>query len=137
MFKLQMLQPRLKALDTAKAIIKKDPEPLAAINTARESLKKAIESGEVDALKAAYKGLTQAVEPLAKLTDEFPDLKTNDVYVRLAEASEAAKRNLKAARGEYVNGVNQYNDRLQRLPYTLVAFGFGFTKMEPQVELEQ
>ncbi len=126
-----------KALDTAKAIIKKDPEPLAAVKTARESVKKAIESGDVDSLKAANKELLQAVEPIAKLTDEFPDLKTNDVYVRLAEAVEAAKKNLKAARDEYVNGVNQYNDRIVRLPFTLVAYGFGFTKLEPQVELEQ
>jgi LemA protein len=125
-----------KALDTAKAILKKDPEPLAAVNTARASLKKAIESGDVDALKAAHKELTQAVEPITKLTDEFPDLKTNDAYVRQAEAVEAAKKQLKAARDEYVSGVNQYNDRLLRLPFTLVAFGFGFTKMEPQVEIE-
>jgi LemA protein len=126
-----------KVLDTAKAIIKKDPEPLAAINTARESLKKAIESGDVDELKAAYKELTQAVEPIAKLTDEFPDLKTNDAYVRQAEAYEAAKKNLQAAREAYLNGVNQYNDRILRLPFTLVAFGFGFTKMEPQIDVEQ
>ncbi len=125
-----------KALDTAKAILKKDPEPLAAVNTARVSVKKAIEGGDVDAIKAAHKELAQAVEPIAKLTDEFPDLKTNDAYVRLAEAAAAAKNNVKAARDEYVNGVNQYNDRIVRLPFTLVAFGFGFTKMEPQVELE-
>lgn len=125
-----------KALDTAKAIIKKDPEPLAAVNTAREAVKKAIESGDADSIKAAYKELTQAVEPIAKLTDDFPELKANDVFVRSAEAAEAAKRNLKAARDEYVNGVKQYNDRIVRLPFTLVAFGFGFVKMEPQVEVE-
>ena len=126
-----------KALDTAKALIKKDPEALAAVNTARASVKKAIESGDADTIKGASKELHQAIEPIAKLTDDFPDLKTNEVYVRLAEAVEVSKRNLKAARDEYVNGVNQYNDRLLRLPFTLVAFGFGFTKMEPQVELEQ
>ena len=126
-----------KALDTAKALIKKDPEALAAVNTARASVKKAIESGDADTIKAVSKELNQAIEPIAKLTDDFPDLKTNEVYVRLAEAVEVSKRNLKAARDEYVNGVNQYNDRLLRLPFTLVAFGFGFTKMEPQVEVEQ
>lgn len=126
-----------KVLDTAKAIIKKDPEPLAAVKTAREAVKKARESGDVDALKAAYKDLTQAVEPIARLTDEFPDLKTNDAYLRLNEGLEAAKKQLKAARDEYLNGVNLYNDRTQRLPFTLVAYGFGFTKMEPQVEIEQ
>lgn len=126
-----------KALDTAKAIIKKDPEPLAAVNAARETVKKAIESGDVEALKAAYKELTQAVEPVAKLADDFPDLKTNDAYLRLAEACEGAKKNLKAARTDYVNSVNQYNDRLVRLPFALVAYGFGFTKLEPQIEIEQ
>ena len=125
-----------KALDTAKAVLKKDPETLASVNTARASVKKAIESGDVDAIKAANKELHQAVEPLAKLTDESPDLKTNEVYVRLADSVETSKKSLKAARDEYVNSVNLYNDRLLRLPFTLVAFGFGFTKMEPQVELE-
>lgn len=126
-----------KVLDTAKAIIKKDPEPLAAIKTARESLKKARESNDVDALKQAYKDMMQAVEPIAKLTDEFPDLKTNDAYLRLNEGLEAAKKQVKAAREEYLNGVNQYNDRILRLPFTLTAFGFGFTKMEPQIEVDQ
>ena len=125
-----------KALDTAKAIMKKDPVPLAAVNTARETMKKALESGDVDSIKAASKELNQAIEPIAKLTDEFPELKTNDAYMRLAEAVEASKKNLKAARDEYVNGVNQYNDRIARLPFTLVAFGFGFVKMEPQIEIE-
>jgi LemA protein len=126
-----------KVLDTAKAIIKKDPEPLAAVNTAREAVKKAKESGDVDALKAAYKDLIQAVEPIAKLTDEFPDLKTNDAYLRLNEGLETTKKHLKSAREEYLSSVNQYNDRIQRMPFTLVAYGFGFTKMEPQVEIEQ
>lgn len=126
-----------KVLDTAKAVIKKDPEPLAAVKTAREALKKAREANDVDALKAAYKDLTQAVEPIAKLTDDFPDLKTNDAYLRLNEALENAKKQVKAAREDYLNNVNLYNDRILRLPFTLTAFGFGFTKMEPQIELEQ
>lgn len=126
-----------KALDTAKAILKKDPEPLAAVNAAREAVKKALESSDLDAIKAAQKELDQATEPISKLTDEFPDLKTNDVYVRQAEAVETAKKQLKAARNEYLNGIKQYNDRIVRLPFTLVAFGFGFTKMEPQVDVEQ
>lgn len=126
-----------KTLDTAKAIIKKDPEALAAVNLAREAVKKAIESGDVDTIKYAYKDLIRAIEPISRLTEEFPDLKANDVYVRQAEANEAAKRNLKAARDSYLNGVNLYNDRILRLPFTLVAFGFGFTKIEPQVEIEQ
>ncbi len=126
-----------KALDTAKAVIKKDPEPLAAVKTARESLKKARESNDVDALKTAYKDLTQAVEPIAKLTDEFPDLKANDAYLRLNEGLEATKKQVKASREAYLNSVNLYNDRILRLPFTLTAFGFGFTKLEPQVDLEQ
>ncbi|MBS1807048.1 MAG: LemA family protein [Acidobacteria bacterium] len=126
-----------KLLDTAKAVIKKDPEPLAALNTAREALKKAREANDTDALKTAYKDLTQAVEPIARLTDELPDLKANDAYLRLNDGLEAAKKQVKSAREEYLNSVNLYNDRILRLPFTLTAFGFGFTKMEPQIEVEQ
>lgn len=126
-----------KVLDTAKAIIKKDPEPLAALKTAREALKKAIEANDTDALKQAYKDMNQAIEPIAKLPDDFPDLKANDAYLRLAEGLETLKKQVKAAREEYVNSVNLYNDRILRLPFTLTAFGTGFTKMDLQIELEQ
>ena len=126
-----------KLLDTAKVVIKKDPEPLAAVNAARAAIKKALESNDAETIKAACKELHQAVEPIAKLIDDNPDLKANDAYLRLNEAFETAKKNLVAARNEYLTGVNIFNDKIQRLPFTLVAFGFGFTKLEPQIEVEQ
>ena len=126
-----------KLLDTAKVVIKKDPEPLATVNAARAAIKKALESNDAETIKAAYKELNQAVEPMAKLVDDNPDLKANDAYLRLNEAFETAKKNLVAARTEYLTGVNIFNDKIQRLPFTLVAFGFGFTKLEPQIEVEQ
>jgi LemA protein len=125
-----------KLLDTAKAVIKQDPAPLAPLTQARAALAKARESGEVDAIKAAHKEVVQAVEPIAALPDSHPDLKANDAYLRLADELSKTKENIAKAREEYLNAVRAYNDALQRNPYSLAAYGLGFQKMEPLIEAE-
>jgi LemA protein len=125
-----------KLLDTAKAVIKQDPAPLAPLTQARASLAKAREAGEVDAIKAAHKEVVQAVEPIAALPDSHPDLKANDAYLRLADELSKTKENIAKAREEYLNAVRAYNDALQRNPYSLAAYGLGFQKMEPLIEAE-
>jgi LemA protein len=125
-----------KLLDTAKAVIKQDPPPLAPLAQARAALAKAREGGEADAIKNAYRDVAQAVEPVATLTDTYPDLKANDAYLRLSEELSKVKEAVAKARADYVNAVRAYNDTLQRNPFTLAAYGLGFQKMEPLIEVE-
>ncbi len=126
-----------KLLDTVKAIIKKEPEALAGVNAAREAIKKAVESGDADAIKSALKDLNTAVEPMTKLMDDFPDLKGNDAFLRLNEGFENTKKNLVATKKNYFAGIEIFNDKIQRLPFALTAFGFGFVKLQPQLDVEQ
>lgn len=125
-----------KLLDTAKAVIKQDPPPLAQFAQTRAALAKAREGGEPDAIKNAYRDVAQAAEPIATLTDTYPDLKANDAYLRLSEELNKARENVAKARADYVNAVRAYNDTLQRNPFALAAYGLGFQKMEPLIEVE-
>ncbi|HZS08393.1 MAG TPA: LemA family protein [Blastocatellia bacterium] len=130
----------MKVLETAKAVIKSDPLPLVPVTSARQTLAaamaKARESGDQEAVRNAYKELVQAVEPVATLGDQHSELKTNDAWLRLQEEFLAVQKSLPGVRKSYVEAVAAYNEILHRLPFGLVAYGMGFTKMEPQVEAE-
>jgi LemA protein len=125
-----------KLLETAKAIIKSDPAPMGAVTTARTALAEARKSGDLDAIRNAHKQVAEAVEPVAGLADNFPDLKANDAYLRLQEEFTSAQKGIEATRKSYLEAVTAYNEILQRLPFALVAYGLGFTKLEPQIEAE-
>jgi len=88
----------------------------------------------MDAILAANRDLVHAVEPVLTLADSYEALKTNDAYLRLIEELKATQTNLIASRKEYIATVEQYNDSIKRLPVALVAFGLGFTKLEPKID---
>lgn len=125
-----------KVLETAKAIIKSDPPPLAPVTAARTALAEARKGTDADAIIAAHKQVAQAVEPVAALGDAFQDLKANDAYLRLQEDFANAQKNLAMSRKDYLSAVEAYNDLLQRLPFALAAYGLGFTKIEARIEAE-
>ncbi len=124
----------LRALETAKALLQGEPPPMAALAAARNAFAAARVKNEDDAILAANRDLVHAVEPVLTLADSYEVLKTNDAYLRFIEEVKATQTNLIASRKEYIATVEQYNDSLKRLPVALVAFGLGFTKLEPKID---
>ena len=124
-------------LDTAKAIIKKEPEALAPLNISREALKKAQEAKEPEPIKNAIRDLKTSIEPLAHLADDNESLKTNDAFLRLSSELEGAKNRTSSARKDYFTSLENYHAKLNQFPFILVAYGLGFTKIEPLIEPEQ
>jgi hypothetical protein len=125
-----------KAMEAAKAVIRNEPAPLAQINAARASLTKAIKDKEIPGILAAHQQLSQAVEPVATFADQYGDLKANDAYLRLMDEFHRARNTLPQARRNYIEAVNAHNEVLRRLPFGLVAYGVGFTRIEAQMEPE-
>lgn len=125
-----------KLLDTAKAVLKAEPPVLTAITTARKNLAEAMKENNLDNILSAYGEVAQQSEPITTLGDTYSDLKTNDAYLRLLEEFKNAVNLTKAARRDYVQSVEAYNEALLRLPFTLVAYGLQFTKLEPKLPAE-
>ena len=125
----------IKVLETAKALLKADPPPLALITQARAMLTEARKGTEVDAIVSAHRDTANAIEPVLTLGDTFPDLKTNDAYLRLFEELKKAQAAVKSSRESYLKKVEVYNDEIRRLPYALVAHGMEYTKIEPKLQL--
>src|SRR5215813_8605222 len=104
-----------KALETAKAILKNDPPPMAGVKAARTSL----------------------AEPITTLGDTYTDLKANDAYLRLLEEFKNSINATNAARKNYVQTVAAYNEAILRLPFGLVAYGLEFHKIEANISEDQ
>ncbi|MGE0103560.1 MAG: LemA family protein [Blastocatellales bacterium] len=125
-----------KALDTAKAVIKSDPAPLQTLVPLRERLSQAMKDNDKDGIMSAYGELAQQEEPIVGLGETHTDLKTNDAYLRLLDEYKNSIKATAAAKKDYLTAVAAYNEQLVRLPFSLVAYGLQFTKMEANVEGE-
>jgi LemA protein len=122
-----------KSLETAKAILKGDPPPLAALVNARKALAEAMKENKTDEILDAYRQLQQQTDAVATLGDSYSDLKANDAYLRLLEEFKNSVNVTNAARKSYVQTVAAYNEALLRLPFGLVAYGLQFLKIEANI----
>lgn len=125
-----------KVLDTAKAIIKAEPTQVQPILAARKALAEATKENKYDEIIAAYNDLSGQTESVASLGDTYTDLKANDAYLRLMDEFKNSVNVTNAARKNYVQTVDAYNELLVRLPFALVAYGLQFTRIEAKVAAE-
>jgi hypothetical protein len=130
----KQIETAIKAMETAKAVLKSDPTPLAPFMTSRTALAEALKNSDADAVVSVYRDVAANSEGVATLADSFEALKANDAYLRLIDEFKAAVNATTAMRREYVESVNAYNEALQRLPQALVAYGLEFQPMEPKIE---
>ena len=126
-----------KALETAKAILKIDPPPLAALKGARGALAEAVKENKTDDILNAYRQLNQQTESVATLGDTYADLKANDAYLRLIDEFTKSVEATNAARKNYLQTVAAYNEAILRLPFSLVAYGLEFHKIEANISEDQ
>ena len=94
-----------------------------AASTPEEQLKA---SGEV----------TQALNKLFALAENYPDLKANENFVKLQEDLKDTEDKISYARQFYNDAVRKLNDKIQMVPSNIVANMFGF-KTEAFFEAEE
>jgi LemA protein len=130
----------IKALETAKAVLKAEPQQLSALVGIRTTLAEAAKTNDAENLANVYlnsfRDLTGQTDSIIALADSYEQLKANDAYLRLIEEFKNAVNATRGTRRDYVETVNVYNESLQRLPFALVAYGLEFQRIEPKIEAE-
>src|SRR5262249_11113465 len=126
----------IKPLETARAILKAEPPPMAGVRAARAALAEAMKENKTEDILNAYRDLNQQTEPITTLGDTYTDLKANEDYLRLIEEFKNSVNMTTASRKGYVQVVAAYNEAILRLPFGLVAYGLEFHKIEPNVSEE-
>jgi len=125
-----------KALDTAKAVLKTEMPQIQSVLAARNALTEAMKENKHDEIIAAYNDLSGQTESVISLGDTYTDLKANDAYLRLIDEFKNSINVTNAARKNYVQTVDAYNELLVRLPFALVAYGLQYTRIEAMVTAE-
>ena len=89
---------------------------------------------KVKAFNDAQSRLTQAIIPLQRLQEAYPDLKSNQNFLALQDQLEGSENRIDAARRDYNDEVRQYNTLIRTFPTAIGAKIFYGAK--PKVPFE-
>src|SRR5205809_2491431 len=79
---------------------------------------------KVKAFNDAQGRLTQAIIPLQRLQEAYPDLKSNQNFLALQDQLEGTENRIEVARRDYNESVRQYNTLIRTFPTAIGAKGF-------------
>jgi LemA protein len=76
---------------------------------------------KVQAFNDAQSRLTQAIIPLQRLQEAYPDLKSNQNFLALQDQLEGTENRIEVARRDYNESVRQYNTLVRTFPTAIGA----------------
>jgi LemA protein len=89
---------------------------------------------KVQAFNEAQSRLTQAIIPLQRLQEAYPDLKSNQNFLALQDQLEGTENRINASRRDYNEAVQNYNTLIRTFPTAIGAKVFYAAK--PKVPFE-
>jgi LemA protein len=89
---------------------------------------------KVKAFSDAQSRLTQAIIPLQRLQEAYPDLKSNQNFMALQDQLEGTENRIEISRRDYNEVVRQYNTLIRTFPTAIGAKVFYGAK--PKVPFE-
>ena len=128
-------------VNTVKGYAKQESSVLIAVTQARADAGRVqLSPGDlsdptkVQAFNDAQSRLTQAIIPLQRLQEAYPDLKSNANFLALQDQLEGTENRINASRRDYNEAVRSYNTRIRTFPDAIGAKIFYGAK--PKVPFE-
>ena len=128
-------------VNTVKGYAKQESSVLIAVTQARADAGRVKLSpadlddpAKVKAFNEAQGRLTQAIIPLQRLQEAYPDLKSNQNFLALQDQLEGTENRINASRRDYNEAVRSYNTRIRTFPDAIGAKIFYGAK--PKVPFE-
>ena len=127
--------------ETVKGYAKQESSVLITVTQARAdagrvqlSASDLDDPAKVKAFNDAQGRLTQAIIPLQRLQEAYPDLKSNQNFLALQDQLEGTENRINASRRDYNAAVQSYNTRIRTFPDAIGAKIFYGAK--PKVPFE-
>lgn len=114
------LIPNLVA--TVQGFAAQEREILADISNARARLAGA---GSVAEAAEGYDELQGALSRLLVVVENYPDLQSNQNFIRLQDELAGTENRVAVARGRYNDAVRRFNTRIRQFPGSLVSRSLG------------
>lgn len=122
------LVPNLVA--TVQGFASHETEVFTAVADARAKLAGAATSGDLSQMASASQQLNGALGRLLAISESYPQLKSNENFLRLQDELSGTENRVAVARTDYNNAVNEYNTYIRRFPQVLTAKVMGMKPHE-------
>lgn len=74
--------------------------------------------------------ISRVVSKMIAISENYPDLKASDEYIKLSNQLMDLEEEIKDARKDYTEAVKDYNTKIAIIPNNIVAVLFGFNEEE-------
>ena len=120
-------------VETVKGFAKHETEVFTAIANARAGLMSARTPQEKI---AANDQLSGALSRLLVITENYPQLRSNENFLRLQDEIAGTENRIAVERRKYNETLEHYNAQIQRFPDNIVASMSGFTRNDAYFKTE-
>lgn len=114
-------------VNTVKGIMKHEEKIVNSVTEARSAL---VNAGTTAEKLEANKKLTEAINNLYVVVENYPDLKANTNFIQLQDEIAGTENRIAYARSEYNKAAKDYNTSIKKFPMNIFANTFGFEKVD-------
>ena len=107
----------------------------ARVGSASISAAEAADPAKLAAFQKAQGELSGALSRLLVVTENYPDLKSNQNFLELQSQLEGTENRITVARNRYIASVQEYNTLIRQFPVNLTAKMFGYA-VKPNFTVE-
>lgn len=126
-----MLQRRADLIpnlvNTVKGYTNQEQSVIDSVTEARAKLSGA--TTVADKANADQK-LTNALNNLLVVVENYPDLKSSENFINLQDELAGTENRIATARKDYNDAVKEYNSKIKRFPTNIISGMFGFEEKE-------
>ena len=117
-------------VETVKGYAKQEAEIFETVAQARGALAGAVSSGNLGQMSSASTQLNGALGRLLAISESYPQLKSNENFIRLQDELAGTENRIGVARTDYNTTVNEYNTYIRTFPAVLTAKVMGSAARE-------
>ena len=115
-------------VETVKGYAKQEQSVITAVADARAGMLSAGNNGDRAAAIKAIDQLSGALGRLLMLQENYPDLKSNQNFLRLQDELTGTENRIAVSRRDYNNSIQKYNTDVELFPKNVAAALFGFKR---------
>ena len=127
-------------VETVKGFAKQEREVLTDVTRLRSQWGEARTTGNIAQAQQAARGLDAVLSRLLLVVERYPELKSNQNFLKLQDQLEGTENRISVERRRYNLAVKDYNISIRRFPTNFLASMFGFSRMslfEAEVEAQK